>query len=93
MKYPSLQYHTISKFAYEVKVLKTYPAMLLKHRQDDGIVHHNLCVFSIQNDPLQEQHKENRAKRTSAKLHMNENPYYNRKYLNFTCDPFLQLST
>lgn len=28
--------------------------MLLKHREDGGIIHHNLCVFSIQNDPLQE---------------------------------------
>jgi len=37
-----------------VKVLTTYPAMLLKHRKDRGIIHHNFCVFSIQNDPLRE---------------------------------------
>lgn len=41
-------------YANEVKVSTTYPAMLLKHRQDDGVIHHNFCVFSIQNDPLRE---------------------------------------
>jgi len=46
--------YSITKLANEVKVLTTYPAMLLKHRKDRGIIHHNFCVFSIQNDPLRE---------------------------------------